>query len=209
MKLFKHIITFLTVFATTFTLALAQSGNVTVSSDKSLTADFDKYKTFNFARQVSDNQIVVYFLEDAILKSNVTEAVQYELEARGYEQASSNPDLVINFQILDKPTEFTGYTGVYRDENYWGTTEMRKDAIGLTPEAEVRTADNQQTYQLEKGTLLIHIVDSDSGELIWQGYASGILNQKNPIGDDSGVKEAVSMIFQTYDWRADDYDVAN
>jgi hypothetical protein len=86
---------------------------------------------------------------------------------------------------------------------------MRKDIIGLVPEAEIRTSDNARTYQLKEGTLMVHLVDAESGELIWQGYASGILDNKNRIGEDDKVKEAVSLIFQTYDWRADDVSVNN
>lgn len=204
MKLFNNIITLLVVTAFTLSTAYAQSGNVTVASDKSLTADFDQYESFDFARQIADDQIQVFFLDDAMLKSKIKEAVKYELEARGYEQASDSPDLLVNFQVLDSATEFTGYTGVYRDENYWGPNEMRKDAIGLVPEAEVRSGENQRTYQLDKGTLMVHLVDADSGELIWQGYASGIMDGEVIDGKEDRVKEAVSMIFQTYDWRADD-----
>ena len=204
MKLFNNIITLFVVTAFTLSTAYAQSGNVTVASDKSLTADFDQFKTFDFARQITDDQIQIFFLDDALLKGKVKEAVKYELEARGYEQASDNPDLLVNFQVLDSATEFTGYTGVYQDENYWGPNEMRKEAIGLAPDAEVRTADNVQNYQLDKGTLMVHLVDAESGELIWQGYASGIMDGEIIDGKDDRVKEAVSLIFQTYQWRADD-----
>jgi len=39
------IVTLLAVTAFTLSIAYAQSGNITVASDKSLTADFDQYKT--------------------------------------------------------------------------------------------------------------------------------------------------------------------
>lgn len=209
MNLLNHIITFFAISAFAFSTAFAQSGNVTVASDKSLTADFSQYETFDFARQIADDQIRVFFLDDALLKSKVKEAVNYELEARGYEQTSSNPDLIINFQVLDEPTEFTGYTGVYRDENYWTADEMRKDIIGLVPEEEIRSAENQKTYQLKEGTLMVHLVDAEAGELIWQGYASGIMDGEIIDGKEDKVEEAVSLIFQTYDWRADDVTVSN
>jgi hypothetical protein len=209
MNLLNHILTFFAMSAFAFSTAFAQSGNVTVASDKSLTADFSQFKSFDFAKQLADDKIQIFFLDDLVLKGKVKEAVQYELEARGYDQTSNNPDLIVNFQILDESTEFTGYTGVYRDENYWTADEMRKDIIGLVPEAEVRTSDNARTYQLKEGTLMVHLVDAESGELIWQGYASGILDNKNRIGEDDKVKEAVSLIFQTYDWRADDVSVNN
>ena len=209
MKSFNQIIAFFAASIFAFSTAFAQSGNTTVASDKSLTADFSKYKTFDFASQVSDDQIQIFFLNDLLLKGKVKEAVEYELEARGYEQTDGSPDLVVTFQILEEPPEFPGYTGVYRDENYWGPTEMRKDAIGLVPDAEVRTADNVKTYQLKEGTLMVHLVDAESGELIWQGYASGIVDKDKVMENDDKIKQAVSLIFQTYDWRADDLDVSN
>lgn len=213
MKFLKHIFTLFTVFSFAFTFAFTltygQGRNVTVASDKSLTAEFSSFETFDFARQIGEDQVRIFFLDDALLKENIKDAVTYELEARGYEHTNSNPDLLVNFRVLEEETEFTGYTGVYRDENYWTSTEMRKDMIGLVPEAEVRSAENQRTYLLDEGTLMVHLVDTNSGELIWQGYASGVMDGEIIDGEEDKVKEAVSLIFQTYDWRADDYDVSN
>ena len=209
MKFLKHILTLFTVFTFALTFTYGQSGNVTVASDKSLTADFNSFETFDFARQIGEDQVKIFFLDDVLLKESIKEAVKYELEARGYEHTNSNPDLLVNFQVLEEATEFTGYTGVYRDENYWASTEMRKDMIGLVPDAEIRSAEDQRTYLLEEGTLMVHLVDAGSGELIWQGYASGIMDGEIIDGEKDKVKEAVSLIFQTYDWRADDYDISN
>ncbi len=209
MKLFNHIFTFFIVSIFTLTTAFGQSGNVTVASDKSLTADFEKFETYDFATQINDEAIQVFFLDNLLTKKKVKEAVKYELEARGYNHNADNPDLLVNFRILDEATEFTGYTGVYRDENYWTSAEMRKDAIGLVPDAEIRSAENKETYQLKKGSLMVHLVDNNTGEVVWQGYASGIMNGEIIDGEKDRIQEAISLIFQTYQWRGDEYAVNN
>lgn len=62
----------------------------------------------------------------------------------------------------------------------------------------VRTDDNISYTNFEEGTLLINFTDSNTNKMIWQGFASGILDP-DKIKDQSAVREAVSSIFQKTD----------
>ena len=50
---------------------------------------------------------------------------------------------------------------------------------------------------------MIHIVDRNTGKLIWQGYASGLMDGEVFGKDINKITEAVSMVFDTYHQRAD------
>lgn len=161
--------------------------NIIVNADKALNTDFSKYKTFAWASQVkTDNG--VYFLNDYVLKNAVRHAVLHELEGLGYEMKDQAADLIVNFRVFDKPVEIQGFTGY--EQGYWGTEEYRD-------------RDDQRTYKLDAGSLIVQMVDRTTGQIVWQGYASGIMDNNVFDKDKERINQAVALIFDEYDQRAD------
>lgn len=166
--------------------------NITVQANRNMDTDFDEYKTFHWASHV-DSELqegTLYFLNDLALKQDIREAVEYELEARGYKQDETNPDMVVNFRVFEEPTTLKGY------ESY-GT--------GYWTGEQIREPDELQTYEVEAGTLLISLLDRESGEIIWQGFASGLIEEDTFVKDETQIKEAVNLIFEEYGFEARDY----
>jgi len=62
------------------------------------------------------------------------------------------------------------------------------------------------SYVVEPGTLLISLVDRKKGSLVWQGFASGLIDNNTFIKDEGKIREAVNLIFDEYGMRATDYD---
>ncbi len=56
------------------------------------------------------------------------------------------------------------------------------------------------------GTLIVSLVDRKTGTMVWQGFASGLINNHEFIKDEAKVREAVSLIFDEFGMRATDYD---
>jgi hypothetical protein len=152
-------------------------------------ANMEQYNTYAFASQV-DNKLDegLFFVNDLVLKAEIRDAVKHELESRGYRHAASGPDLVVNFRVFDKATQIQGLQGL--GDGYWSSAET----VGI---------DAPQTVNLEKGSLMIHIVDRNTGKLVWQGYASGLMDGDVFSKEKNKVAEAVSMIFESYNHRAD------
>jgi hypothetical protein len=162
----------------------------TVASDRNLNVDLESYDTFDWSSHAANEQDV-YFLSDAMMKSKIREAVKYEMEARGYEHTESDADLVINFRIFDEATTFQGYEATYVDENYWGPNEIRKDAIGIIPDPELREWDEREDYYMEEGSLLIQLVEKETGQIVWQGYITEMMT----TDETNKVQQAVHKIF--------------
>ncbi len=163
-------------------------GGMIVNSDKALNTDFSKYKTFGFASQVQTKN-GLFFLNDYVLKNLIKHDVWHELETRGYDMAQQNPDLIVNFRVFDKPVEIKGFAGG-TETGYWGTEEFRD-------------VDSQRTYKLDAGSIIIQMADRTTGKMVWQGYASGITDGKVFDKDREKIAEAVSLIFNEYNNRAD------
>lgn len=162
--------------------------DITVQADKKLNNDFGKYKTFYWTSQV-DSKLDegFYFLNDLILKTNTRNAIQSEMEGLGYKLQSTSPDLMVNFRLFDKSTELKSHESY--GVSYWSGIE-------------VHDPEDLKTYEVDAGTLLISILDVKKGDIVWQGFASGLINGKAFIKDEAKIKEAVNLIFDKYEYRA-------
>lgn len=164
--------------------------NITVEATGGDDVDFTKYKTFSWSSQV-DNKLDegLHFLNDLILKADVREAVQAELEGLGF-QKSPSPDLVVNFRVFDKDVTLQGFDGM--GTNYWGMSEVNDQGDG-------------SKYDVKAGTLMLHLVDIKTGKVLWQAFASGLINGDAFIKDEAKIKEAVNLVFNEFGQRATEY----
>lgn len=158
-----------------------------VRSDQAPETDFAEYDTYNFATQALSTD-ATFVLHDLALKNTIREAIAHEMLAKDYERATTDADLLVNFRVFEGPTEYRGYE--QSTSGYWAANELIE-------------FDDIKTYQLEAGTLMVDLVDKNTGELVWTGYASGILDKDKFDRDAQSVAEAVSRIFERYQYRAD------
>ena len=155
-----------------------------VAMDERPGTDFERYETYSWTENVVNADAGAY-LNNRVLKSTIQDAIEYELEARGYENKDNNADMLINFRVFEEPTEFQGYVDSDLDEG------------------EFIEAEDAKTYQLEAGTLLIQLMDKEEGTVVWQGFASGIMDGEVFDKSPERIKEAVHEIFDKYEYSAD------
>ncbi len=169
-----------------------QANNVvTIDAERKPDTDFSKYKTFTWASQV-DSKLDpgFYFLNDLELKERIRMAVSNELEGRGYKMDRQSPDLMVNFRVFDKPTKIE--TNSDYGDGYYGN-------------GEVNSADGMKVIDVKAGSIILNLVDKKSGQVVWRGLASGLTNANGFDRTQNNVKEAVNLMFNKYDFRADKY----
>lgn len=169
--------------------------NIQVEADEKLDNDFSQYKTFGWTSQVDEElDPGFYFLNDLALKSDIRETVKGELEGLGYKMEENNPDLLINFRVFEEPVTLKGFTDPGYGPGYWGSDEP------------IREYEDTTSYDVQAGTLLVSILDSEKGEIVWQGFASGLIDQNASSfnRDHQMVAEAVELLFEEYGHRADE-----
>lgn len=173
------------------TTYLARAQKVTIETDKKLNTDFSKYKTYTWASQV-DSKLDpgFYFLNDLQLKERIRDAVAFSLAGRGYKMQRQMPDLIINFRVFDQAATLKGYDGY--GTTYFGTNEVREP-------------EDMKTYNIKAGSILINFIDAKTGQVVWQGVASGITNNNGFDRDHNKIKQAINLIFEKYPYRADSY----
>jgi hypothetical protein len=168
---------------------LAQEITIQIREDTEV--DLAHTKTYGWASQV-DHALDAgnYFLNDIVLKTDIKDAVREELEARGYRQESTSADIIVNFRVFDEPVVLSGYEGY--GAAYWGDVEFQVPA------------DSANT-ELDAGTLIISIIDRRAGRLVWQGFASGLMENNKFVKDEGKIRNAVNLVFEKYNYRASEY----
>jgi hypothetical protein len=184
----------------------------TVATDLNRDADVDfaQYQSFTFAEQLMDENKNEFFMRNSDLKENLKDAVMHEMKARGYDKKDGEGDLIVNFRVIEEPMQMTGFPNNTMADNagFWGTGEVAgatgagADAGLGTAAGGVDAATGQVTYNLEKGSILVQMVDRETGLLVWQGHATGITDEENI--DNKSIRQAVSLIFDEFTQRADD-----
>lgn len=178
-------------FAMALVFAFTTGRAQTVGTDVGLGVSLKEYKTYNWTAGIekipTDKVIVgttgVLVYNNASGRKMIKDAIAYELDASRKQKVTANPDMLVNFMVFEQPGKLRTYNG-YELVNLGADT--------------VRTEDNVEYTDFKAGTLLINFTDADSNRIIWQGYASGILDNTK-IKDQSAVREAVSSIFNKID----------
>ncbi len=170
----------------------------TVVSNVDYSAPFDDYKTYSWAKQVTMTNSLAYAINDLTLKSKIKDAVAHEMEARTMTMQKNNPDILVNFRVFEKPVTIEEADGFFTDADYWGTDEVRNNALGTLPYAATYNEDDTE-YFLDKGTLMVQLVDAKKGVVVWQGYASGLMDGNVFDRNPDHVAKAARLIFDKLD----------
>jgi hypothetical protein len=182
-----HVATGLFVaFAAAMLLAsCASSPKIFVNQDPN--ADFSKFKTYNYEPVLGTDERKGY---RGIVSSNLVDAMNREMQARGYTLAE-NPDLLINFYVhteekiqTTQSPSMGGYYG-YRG-GYYG-------AYG---------GYDTTVTQYTQGTLNIDIINNSTDTLLWEGVTIGRITDKVRENVQGAVNKAVPEIMAKYPYYA-------
>jgi Domain of unknown function (DUF4136) len=154
-----------------------------VFTDYDKSAHITEYKTFGWSTplsiEVRNNPLYYNELSDKRIKSAVT----VQLESRNYKY-SEDPDLEIHYHIIieDKTVMRTDPYGYYYGP-YWMRSEV-------------------SVYEYQEGTLIIDLMDAKTDNLVWRGWITNFLKNRDPEKMEESINNAVRMIFAEYPYRA-------
>jgi len=125
---------------------------------------------------------------NAVINAAVQHTLKDELEARGYRQNDASADLLVTYRVLERTARMKGYVN---------------DIPTMVGGREIREAADTTTHILEPGTLLISLIDVKTSEVVWDGFASGLVRENAFITDEAKIKEAVHLIMEEFKYRGD------
>ncbi|MEQ9513142.1 MAG: DUF4136 domain-containing protein [Balneola sp.] len=162
--------------------------SLSVISDYDRDAEFSDYTTFYWSdefQQENDNtngnEPLFY---NTLMKKRLKQAIEREMEGRGYTLSSTNPDLLVNPQVVvEERSNGQSYSPYYYGYYRFGPSY------------------NSNTQNAKEGDIVIDLVDREKKQLVWQGYAPGVL-ETNTKDREENIKNAVTLIFSEYGRRA-------
>ena len=147
--------------------------------------DFTKYKTFDFLQSLASGDTIPGRYESGL--ALVKQAVVNEMNKRGYQQSSSDPDLYINLGISVK-------NKVQTRETDW-RTDGQMAYIGQRNYSWKSQEVVVGTY--EEGTLDLNLVDAAAKSMIWKAIVKDVLpvKTKNLLAT---VNESIATMFSKF-----------
>ena len=144
-----------------------------VRTDYDVSADFSRYKTYNFADMPTEPTAVIF---SQLNQQRIREAISDAMNARGYTKVNE-PDLLVHVNLVTKERQklFTNY-----NYSYWGPR-------------------NDYVMNYTEGTLIIDMIDASTKQLVWRGSATGVLDENpSPENVTQNVNNAVAAILAQY-----------
>lgn len=133
---------------------------------------------------------------DGLLEQRVHEAVDAELAKKGFilTQADSADILVNYFTKVDKKVNVDTFSTSFGYSPYYG----RSWRVGSSYDTHTRVRE------YDVGTLIIDMVSTKTGKLIWRGSVSDTVRESNtPEEREETVNTAISKVLEQYPPSAD------
>jgi hypothetical protein len=161
--------------------------------EKDENADFSRYKTFSWIDHNSGKKGKGNGLEE----QHVHDAVSKELKKQGWKEVSSNPDLLVSYDVLVERNNRRQTDPVYSQSfsrlffnpytRRYGTIYYPSQFLGY----------NDYNVPVREGTLTITMMDARTDKTVWQGWSTDEVNSKYLTSGE--IQSGVKAIFRKFD----------
>jgi hypothetical protein len=136
--------------------------------------------TTNYDEEVIPNQYsypytIVIPATDLTLNTAIQKSITKEIEEIGYVNDDMNPHLLASYKVIEHKAKLR------------------------TRNASANSEDN--FTDLEPGTLIISFTDSNTGQGVWDGVATGLVKGNTFTNDSKLVQDAIHLIFQEFKFK--------
>ena len=155
--------------------------------DRQALPDFGRYRTYTWLPQPGGSDPLP---GAPIVGPHITRAVQETLQAKGYRQEGGAPDFLIGWHAA-----IQGKQQITRID----VTPGYSQPGGRVPGGPLQTQTMPVVREYDEGTLVLDIVDSRSGKLVWRGWAQAEVRATTDAAQrEARIKEAVRMILDRF-----------
>lgn len=161
-----------------FLLATSCTEELYVTSDFDNSADLNEYKTFAWA-EIQEQPIKGNpQFDNEISRKRISDAIEKELGNLGLEKVDSIPGLLIDFHLLvDEKVNYIAHDYYPFAIRYWPSYDI-------------------SSYIVKTSTIVIHFVDFNQEQLVWQGTGSWTLN--DPTTSEDKIQMAIKQILEQF-----------
>lgn len=153
-------------------VAFSCAVNYEIVSEKEENTNFSKFRSYTIIHDDHGFEIGA----DPIYMERIDQAVTRELEDMGYVE-TEDPDLLVTWFIkIDTKLEQGIYNAYYSKWRYPRAVDV---------------------YEYKEGSLVIDLIDSKNGEVVWHAKVSNKVTEGMP-NIESKIKEVVKALFKSY-----------
>jgi hypothetical protein len=160
------------------------AGGMKISVDYDKENDFTGYRTWDWMteRPGTSNDPRVDHPE---VRERIMAVIQEEFIAHGYLRETGNPDFLINYHAaLGNQLNVTGINSMYGYPYTFGGW---------------MTVTSTQSYEWQKGSLILDILDAESKVMVWRGSAEADINvDLPPEARKPQIHEAVQRMLERF-----------
>lgn len=178
MRYYKLCSILLILFSISFS-AQAQNDDLNVEIDAAADVDLSEYVSYFWVTDFANGEDI-WITVNKIQGEMIKDALEYEMDVKGVKWSPENPDLLVNFHIFDEAFDENFYTGSSPYEYRY----MEKQAM---------------MEDIEDGTIVVTLVDKETGKSVWEGYATIGVEENEPLRmQQTDIRQAISGIFDRY-----------
>ena len=170
------------------------AGTAHVEKDKA--ADLTRYKTYSWVNQAATKNEGTDHRND-ITDKNIRNAVNEQLQKKGYVEAAANPDLLVSSDLLLEKNEKEKKDAVYTEpytRSYYNYRTGRYSNIYFP--SQFAGYDSYSTT-VKEGTVTVTLIDTRTDKAVWQGWATKELDKGNITSKE--IDQNVRSIFKKFD----------
>jgi hypothetical protein len=176
-----------------FTLVILITGacsSIKVTSDYDKSADFSKYKTFEYYGWAEESDKILNRFD----KERIEAAFGDEFAKRNLKLVDEGGDMVVSlFVVVDQKTSTTAYTNHYNMGGYgygpgWGW------GYGGTGMGMGTSTTRYQETDYLVGTLVVDVFDKAEKKLIWQGVGQKTVDENPNTREKNAIKIAEAIM---------------
>lgn len=151
-----------TLFIALVTILVASCAGVKVTSVQDPNIDLDKYNTFCWIQGCELNYQGPDYGYNLERMQSIQNIIKEELESKGLVNDENAPELLVGFHVIleEKESVYTKHPEMMdpyvRPIRYWD---------------EYEDFYNQEIYRFLKGSLVIDLIDAETGAVVWQSTA--------------------------------------
>ena len=164
--------------------------------EKDPSVDLKRYKTFAWINEKGTKQENGKPYKD-FKETYLMDLVAKELERNGWQKAKSNPDVLIDYDIMIENEVRHESDPVYSRSTVRYFYNPYTGRINSFYYPSRYLGENSYTVPYKSGTITINIVDNDTDKLVWQGWAETEVTRKNISRED--MEKIVKSIFKKLD----------
>lgn len=145
-------------------------------------ADFETFDSYKFVTDMGNMNENSWVAMNAVPSAMIEDALEYEMDASGMSNSlASDSDIIINYHLFSNEWEPSAYM-------------VSDNAIFL-----YMSQNKNEDSRLEEGTLVMNVMDAKSGQIVWEGYAMGVVDDNGDLRKKrSQIRMAVSELTERF-----------